>query len=63
MEFILSYANLIAANLNIPQRPREKDGSVPKDVVEMARNAQVGSYVPKKIVVKTPEEEKEQANN
>ena len=39
MEFILSYANLIAANLNIPQRPREKDGSVPKEVVEMARNA------------------------
>lgn len=63
MEFVLAYANLIAANLNIPQRPKNKDGSLPKDVIDMARNAKVGNYVPKKIEVKTPEEEKEQANN
>lgn len=30
---------------------------------EMAKNAKVGEYVAKKIEVKTPEEEKEGANN
>lgn len=52
LSFVLSYANLIAFNLNIPQVTDKAA------VAEMAKNASVKPYVPKKIVVRTPEEEK-----
>ena len=56
MNFVMSYANLIAATLNIPPVRDEKA------ILEMTKNAKVASYVPKKITVKTPEEEKAGAN-
>jgi hypothetical protein len=37
---------------------KEKDGSIPKTFIEMVKNGKVSEYVAKKIVVKTPEEEK-----
>lgn len=53
IKFVLSYANLIAATLSIPQ---VKDINA---VRELAKNTPAAAYVAKKIVVKTPEEEKE----
>lgn len=52
INFVLSYSNLIATALNIPEcRDRAA-------VTEMAANAKTKAYVPKKIEVKLPEEEK-----
>ena len=56
MDFVASYANLIAVAMGIPEN---RDVAA---VTAIAKGAQVAPYVPKKIVVKTPEEEKEQAN-
>jgi len=53
IKFVLSYANLIAASLNIPQMTKIDE------VRELARNTPAQPYIAKKIVVKTPEEEKE----
>lgn len=57
MDFIVSYANLIAFGLKIAEN---KDVDAIKDMVD---KVEVPAYVPKKIVVKLPEEEKEEANN
>lgn len=51
VEFIMSYANLVAFGLSIPEcRDINK-------IREMAASAQVKPYVPKKIKVKLPGEE------
>jgi len=50
--YVMSFANLIATCLNIPE---VRD---PKVIAEIAKNAKVSEYVPKKIEVKLPEEEK-----
>ena len=55
MNYILSYANLIAIALNIPENRNLAQ------VTEMAQNAKANAYVPRKIKVVTPEEEKAQA--
>jgi len=52
VNYILSYANLIASALNIPEN-RNID-----EVIKMAKKANADPYVPKKIKVITPEEEK-----
>lgn len=53
LNFILTYANLMAVALGIPEN-RDVES-----VKKMAAEAPVPAYVPKKIEVKTPEEEKE----
>lgn len=53
VKFVMSYANLIAIALGLNQ---VNDANA---VRELARNAPAAAYVAKKIVVKTPEEEKE----
>lgn len=55
--FVLSYANLIALAMGIPEN-RDAD-----KVKEMCGKVQADAYVPKKIKVLTPEEEKENARN
>lgn len=57
LNFIVSYANLIALAMGIPEN---RDVEAIKAMVE---KAQADPYVPKKIKVLTPEEEKEQAAN
>lgn len=54
-DFVFSYANLIALALGIEQNRNQSD------VTAIARTVQCAAYVPKKIKVVTPEEEKEQA--
>ena len=54
VDFVMAYANLIAVALNIEQN---RDATAVK---AMAKAAEVPAYVPKKIEVKTPEEEKAQ---
>jgi len=51
INFILSYANLIAVALKIPEN---RDAAA---VAEMAEKAKCPDYVPKKIEVKLPEDE------
>lgn len=55
MEFVNSYANLIAAALHIPEN---RDIA---SVTGLASGAKADPYVPKKIEVKLPEEEKNNA--
>jgi ubiquitin-activating enzyme E1 len=55
--FLMNYSNLIATALNIPTM---SDVSA---FTDLAAGMKVSDYVPKKIEVKTPEEEKEAANN
>jgi ubiquitin-activating enzyme E1 len=57
IDFIISYANLIAAALSIPEN---RDVA---SVIKMCQSSQVKAYVPKKIEVKLPEEEKNNNNN
>lgn len=57
VDFIVSYSNLIAATLKIPEN---RDVAA---VTDMAAKTTVADYVPKKIVVKLPEEEKEGEGN
>ena len=51
-EFVMSYANLIAKAMSIPEN---RDAAA---VTKTATTAPADPYVPKKIVVKLPEEEK-----
>lgn len=53
VNFIVAYANLIAVALKIPEN---RDAAA---IAEMADKAKCSEYVPKKIVVKLPEEEKD----
>jgi ubiquitin-activating enzyme E1 len=55
LNFIVSFANLIAISLNLKEN---RDRAA---IAAMATNSQVKPYVPKKIVVRTPEEEKANA--
>ena len=55
--FLMTYSNLIANALSIATMSDEPA------FTELAKNTKVADYVPKKIVVKTPEEEKEAAAN
>ena len=55
LDFVVSYANLIATTMNLPEN-RDR-----ASVAELAKSAQVKQYVPKKITVRTPEEEKNNA--
>jgi len=55
LDFVVSYANLIATAMNLPEN---RDRAA---VAELAKSAQVKQYVPKKITVRTPEEEKNNA--
>lgn len=55
--FLMNYSNLIANALSIPQMTDEAK------FVELAKGVQVADYVPKKIEVKLPEEEKEGGND
>ena len=57
LNFILSYANLIALAMGIPENRNVEQVKV------MCEKAQADPYVPKKIKVLTPEEEKENAQN
>lgn len=57
LSFVLTYANLIAAALGI------KENRDPASIKKIASAAKAKEYIPKKIVVKTPEEEKNQGNN
>ena len=52
----MSYSNLIAVALGIPENRNVEE------ITQMAVNAQVREYVPKKIEVKLPEEEKNNNN-
>merc|ERR1711976_75795 len=54
-DFVFSYANLIALGLGLEQNRNQAA------VTEIARKVTCAAYVPKKIKVVTPEEEKEQA--
>lgn len=55
--FVMTYSNLIATALSIQTMSDEAA------FTKLAKETEVAAYVPKKIVVKTPEEEKEAANN
>ena len=55
MNFVVSYANLIAVALGLPEN---RDVA---QIAEMAETVQADVYVAKKIKVMTPEEEKANA--
>lgn len=57
MDFIVAYANLIAFGLKI------KENTDVDAIKGMVDKVEVPAYVPKKIVVKLPEEEKEEQAN